>query len=1045
MADIKLTIDSQQAVNTLNAIRDFIASIKSNASKVDLQLDTTKFKSAIKGVNEELKEVLENAEKISETSINPQIAQPEGAPASSTTRPRDSRGRYLPAGSTPEDQPQQPASPLTGMYNMLATTRIALQGVQEIANAYQQTVGAVMQSGAQFETKVAELSAITGITGADLDKLSEASIRVGVSSGLGASQSAEAFKLLASNIDVTTAGGVDGLVKMQEQVILLAQASGVDLPTAANTMAAAINQYGLSASDAVRVTNVLAAGAKYGAAEVPQLADSLRITGSAAATAGVSIEGTVGALEVLSQSALKGSEAGTGLRNILTKLQTEAIPGVDLKTDGLSKTLEKLQPKLQDTAFLAKTFGAENINAAQILIKNAGAVELMTKKVTDTNTAQEQAAVQTNTYEFRMKQLSATLEQLAIMVFPTLSTIIGSASTALSTMINIVISGIQFVKDWQGVLIPLGIAIAASTAQIWLNIAATQAKILLERGAAIVTGAWTAAQWLLNAAMTANPIGLVIAGIAALVGIVILIVEKMGGWNKAWGYLRASMLVAWETIKAVATGYFNIYKTIADSLWKLLQGDFDGFIKTLKTGFNESLNEVTSIPEKTRKIFADLEKETPTVTVKTNVETPKVPSAPNQSGESNKKVAGDENKQQSSATPKDIYSEKDKELQALAQFEQEKMRLNEVGNSLRIAREMEFTKQRIELARKYNKDVAELERDLAISTMQFQKAVAEERLNDAKKQDELLQSQFNYEEQLYALTATTEQSITELKLRNLQTRLQHQQQFGMNTLELERTINLERAKLDADTNKKVAENRKGKGDLSPIELEGQKQEKFSKRAMDLSKAESEVKQMSANEQVNTTRATLNQMGQMLSKNTIAYKALAMAEAGMNIYTAITKALTAGPILGPILAGIIGGMGAVQIANIAGVEVPAPQSYAVGGIVKGPGTTTSDSIPAMLSNNEFVVNADATKEYLPLLQAINSGKVSAYSGGGYISKTPKMVVTSSPANNVNNIEAVISNKLSEMVTAFQNMESRIDREHIVLSYDRTKAAQSRGTV
>lgn len=56
-------------------------------------------------------------------------------------------------------------------------------------------------------------------------------------------------------------------------------------------------------------------------------------------------------------------------------------------------------------------------------------------------------------------------------------------------------------------------------------------------------------------------------------------------------------------------------------------------------------------------------------------------------------------------------------------------------------------------------------------------------------------------------------------------------------------------------------------------------------------------------------------------------------------------------------------------------------FAGGGKVSGPGTSTSDSIPARLSNGEYVVNADATRKFQPLLEAINSGKVPAFADGG----------------------------------------------------------------
>lgn len=58
-------------------------------------------------------------------------------------------------------------------------------------------------------------------------------------------------------------------------------------------------------------------------------------------------------------------------------------------------------------------------------------------------------------------------------------------------------------------------------------------------------------------------------------------------------------------------------------------------------------------------------------------------------------------------------------------------------------------------------------------------------------------------------------------------------------------------------------------------------------------------------------------------------------------------------------------------------------FADSGHVSGPGTSTSDSIPAMLSNGEFVVNAKATKKNRTALEAINSGRVPAFAKGGLV--------------------------------------------------------------
>lgn len=55
----------------------------------------------------------------------------------------------------------------------------------------------------------------------------------------------------------------------------------------------------------------------------------------------------------------------------------------------------------------------------------------------------------------------------------------------------------------------------------------------------------------------------------------------------------------------------------------------------------------------------------------------------------------------------------------------------------------------------------------------------------------------------------------------------------------------------------------------------------------------------------------------------------------------------------------------------------------GGMVRGPGTSRSDSIPKMISDGEFITNAKATAQHRPLLEAINSGKLKGYANGGLV--------------------------------------------------------------
>jgi len=71
------------------------------------------------------------------------------------------------------------------------------------------------------------------------------------------------------------------------------------------------------------------------------------------------------------------------------------------------------------------------------------------------------------------------------------------------------------------------------------------------------------------------------------------------------------------------------------------------------------------------------------------------------------------------------------------------------------------------------------------------------------------------------------------------------------------------------------------------------------------------------------------------------------------------------------------------------ETTMPKKFAAGGQIYGPGTGTSDSIPIMASAGEFIVNAKATKENLPLLAAINGGMGNQdgnYAEGGFLPAT-----------------------------------------------------------
>jgi TP901 family phage tail tape measure protein len=289
-----------------------------------------------------------------------------------------------------------------------------------------------IEMGSQFETAVSDLSAITGIAGERLNNLANNALASSAQTGIAADQVVEAYKLVASQlaekIDFGTDEGAKQLQQVSKEALILSRAAGIDLKTAVESTTGIINQFGLEASAANEIINNLAAGSKFGAAEVGDIAEAFKAAGTTAAGANISISDTNAAVQILAANAIKGAEAGTGLRNVFSILQTETdklanngISNVNLKTNGLTETLKQLTPLLDNATALAEIFGRENLNAAQILIKNADSVENMSTKLNGTNTAYEQAAIQADTFQVALSKLNNSITGQLIQAFDAVS------------------------------------------------------------------------------------------------------------------------------------------------------------------------------------------------------------------------------------------------------------------------------------------------------------------------------------------------------------------------------------------------------------------------------------------------------------------------------------------------------------------------------------------------------------------------------------------------------------------------------------------------
>ncbi len=512
---IEVKADIAKATVALNQLGNKIQETIDRAQRpVDLSADTTQAEQAVSDLTDKIQETADEAQKPHKVPLDTSKAQ------ESVTQLDD---KLEEAGREAKQTGEKGTEAFDSVGNSIRNIELTslIQQVQMVG----ETLGQLATPAVDFEQSMADLSAITGSVGDELEDLKQTAREVGKASGLGASESARAFAVLAGQIDVP----IDALKVLQRETITLAQAGALPLEDAANAVAGTINQFGMEASEASRVVNVLAAGSRAGGAEVVDLSESFKVAGAAANAAGVSIEETAGALEVLAQNNTKGAEAGTAMRNMLVAMQTRL--GIDISQTGfagglrvIQEELDKLQSPVERTTYLAKAFGRENMVAAQFLLSNADAVEEMTTAVTGTNSAMEQAEIRNDTWAHKMEVARAKIDDVLISMT--------SLSGSLLPMAGII--GEQ-VSKFAG-LVPI---ISAAS------------KMLQGFSAKAVIA--TISQKGLNAALMANPIGAVVAAIAALVAGVVYAYNHFEGFRQSvqetWGKLRELWSMLYERLK----------------------------------------------------------------------------------------------------------------------------------------------------------------------------------------------------------------------------------------------------------------------------------------------------------------------------------------------------------------------------------------------------------------------------------------------------------------------------------------------------------------
>jgi len=431
-------------------------------------------------------------------------------------------------------------------------------------------VGGIMfsfKSLVDYEKALASTQAITGTTNEEFAAFQKQIESVAKSTKKSSVEVAKGFEIVGSAAPELLKNS-KALGEVTKASITLSKASGDDLATSAANLTGVMNQFSVTGgAAAIKTMNILAAGSVVGSSNITEVGESMKNFGSVAAGANLTMEESVALIEVMGKFSLKGAEAGTKLRGSVLKLQKAGLgytSGQFNMNDALNdakKKFDKLGTAKKKDAFLNKLFGAENVSTGKILLNNVSLFEQYTKGVTGTSTATEQAAIKSDTLSNRFEELKSAwvnmitgsagaskgmemLKDMLVFVANNLDTIVSVGVRLLLFLAAVKIALLLA----RGAMMVYNVALKLGAAASWLYSLAQKSTLIMMVASKVAmfastaaTYAVTAATWLWNAALMANPIGLIIIGIIAAVTAIYLLHKAM--WEFIFGTEKATITV----------------------------------------------------------------------------------------------------------------------------------------------------------------------------------------------------------------------------------------------------------------------------------------------------------------------------------------------------------------------------------------------------------------------------------------------------------------------------------------------------------------------
>lgn len=533
-ATVEVQVNGEQAKNELQSLEKYAASLKDRIADAYTAGDTKKMKELekeLKKTNSHLRTMRTNAVNIDEVMKNLSTSGPKELQKTLTAINKELGSGRIKRGSQEWREYQEKLklvnaeirkikaegveaeSFLSRMNNKLSKWGGMIASVAAALTGVTLAFSKMRKDSHAKEESADNLKALTGLDDQSIAWLTQQAEILSTTmdkSGLRVKQSSQeildAYTLVGS-AKPELLSDKEALNAVTIETMRLSNAAKMDLKESVDAVTLSMNQYGASADEAAKYTNVMAAGSKFGSVAVQSITAAVIKAGVSASGAGISIEQLVGTIETLGEKGIKDEVAGTGLKTFFLRLQTGADE-TNPKVVGLQTALKNLQ-KLS-TQDILKRFGQEAYTVAQTLIDGTEKVDYYTKAVTGTNVAVEQAAINSDNAAAKTAQMKNQLKEAGIELMERLNPSVNLLGSYLTNIVKFMPPLIDFIQKYGKVIVYASAVVLAYIAAeklqyFWVNKVktATGEYIVIQKLKQFWDKAVAASTWLYIAATSA--------------------------------------------------------------------------------------------------------------------------------------------------------------------------------------------------------------------------------------------------------------------------------------------------------------------------------------------------------------------------------------------------------------------------------------------------------------------------------------------------------------------------------------------------------------